>query len=92
MEEKIPKSRDTADDRDYSPPKKKKKRMESTGVSAVCTVKIRLLKPFVLKTDCIQQPGDDDEDEDDDYNDNEDEDDDDDEGGDSEDTAWIDGM
>ena len=91
MEEKIPGSCDTTDDRSYSPPNKKKKYMESAGAS---TVKIRLLKPFVLKTDCIQQPGDDNEDEEDndDDNDDEDHDDDDDDGGDREDPAWSDGM
>ena len=56
----------------------------------MCTVTVRLLKPFVLKTDCIQLPDDGNEDEEDNSDD-----DDDDEGDenrdDGEDAVWREG-
>ena len=92
VEEKIPGSCDTTVSSNWSPPKKRKRQAESAGGNPVCTVKIRLLKPFVLKTDCIQQPDDANEDEED----NSDDDDDDDDGGDDnrddgEDAVWSEG-
>ena len=90
MEEKIPGPCDTAESSDCSPPKKRKRQGESAGGNPICTVKIRLLKPFVLKTDCIQQPDDASEDEEDNSDD-----DDDDEGDenrdDGEDAVWSEG-
>ena len=90
VEEKIPGSCDTTESSNWSPPKKRKRQAESAGGNPICTVKIRLLKPFVLKTDCIQQPDDANEDEED----NSDADDDyegDDNRDDGEDAMWSEG-
>lgn len=73
VEEKIPGSSDTTESSNWSPPKKRKRQAESAGGNPICTVKIRLLKPFVLKTDCIQQPEDANEDEEDNSDDDDDE-------------------
>ena len=90
VEEKIPSSCDTTESSNWSPPKKRKRQAESSGGNSISSVKIRLLKPFVLKTDCIQQPDDANEDEEDDSDD-----DDDDEGDDNrddgEDAVWSEG-
>lgn len=90
VEEKIPGSGDTTESSNWRPPKKKKKQAESAGGNPICTVKIRLLKPFVLKTDCIQQPDDTSEDEED-NNDDDNDDEDDDNRDDGEDAVWSDG-
>lgn len=73
VEEKIPGSSDITESSNWSPPKKRKRQTESAGGNPICTVKIRLLKPFVLKTDCIQQPEDANEDEEDNSDDDDDE-------------------
>lgn len=73
VEEKIPGSSDTIESSNWSPPKKRKRQAESAGGNPICTVKIRLLKPFVLKTDCIQQPDDANKDEEDNSDDDNDE-------------------
>ena len=91
VEEKISGPCDTTESSKWSPPKKRKRQTESSGGNTTCTVKIRLLKPFVLKTDCIQQPDDTNEDEEENSVD-----DDDDEGDDNredgEDAAWSEGK
>jgi len=89
VEEKIPGSCDTTESSNWSPPKKRKRQAESVGGNPICTVKIRLLKPFVLKTDCIQQPDDANEDEEDNSEDDDDEGDD--NRDDGEDAVWSEG-
>ena len=90
VEEKIPGPCDTTESSNWSPPKKKKRQTESAGGNAICTVKIRLLKPFVLKTDCIQQPDDANED-DKENSDDDDNDEGDDKRDDGEDAVWSEG-
>ena len=77
MEEKIGASPDGADGNDCSPPKKRKRKNEkSSAIPNVHTTKMRLLKPFILKTSNIQKPGGGENDEDDDDDENDDDDDD----------------
>ena len=65
--------------------KAKKQKIESSKGTSVYTIKVRLVKPFVLKTDSIWQPGDDDEEEEEEEEEEEDDDDDDDDDDDGED-------
>ena len=70
MEEKKVGSTSKTGDEDFQPPKKRKK--ESLSTPTAQTIKIRLLKPFILKSDSILQPSDEEEeDEDGDDGDNE---------------------
>lgn len=57
VEEKIGAFPVGADGNDCSPPKKKKRKKEkSSAIPNVSTMKMRLLKPFILKTSNIQKP------------------------------------
>ena len=68
--------------------KKKKERKESSVGSSAYTIKVQLVKPFVLKSDSLWHPSDDGE-----GDDGDDDDDDDDDGdGDREKDSWGDGM
>ena len=69
---------EASEEASFAPRKKKRKKTESTGV--VCPsaypIKIRLVKPFVLKSNNIWQPSDDEEEGDDNGDDADDDDDD----------------
>ena len=54
------------DDEDRPPKKKKKINNESLIGTTAYNIKVRLVKPFVLKTDSIWQPSDEDDENDDD--------------------------
>ncbi|XP_022784579.1 general transcription factor 3C polypeptide 1-like [Stylophora pistillata] len=79
VEEKIGAFPVGADGNDCSPPKKKKRKKEkSSAIPNVSTMKMRLLKPFILKTSNIQKPdGEENDEEDNDENDDDDDGDDD---------------
>ena len=62
-------SHEAASSEEFCPPKakkkKKKKKKEFSMGTTADTIKVRLLKPFVLKTDRVWQHSDDDEEDDD---------------------------
>lgn len=81
---------EAAGSEEFCPPKKKKKeRKESSVGTSADTIKVQLVKPFVLKSDSLWHPSDDGEGNDDD---NDDDDGDDDGDDDREKDSWGDGM
>ena len=81
---------EAAGNEEFCPPKKKKKeRKESSVGTSADTIKVQLVKPFVLKSDSLWHPSDDGEGNDDD---NDDDDGDDDGDDDREKDSWGDGM